>query len=203
MQKSPILFKKRMKIIRAAALLSAPLLLFIAPIEKEASLRHESMEAFAHILVFSGVLIRVYASLYSGGQKNKVLLTDGAFSIVRNPLYIGSLLAIVGLGLATGSLIIASIMTLVFLVVHKITVRKEEAFLYELFGEAYLLYCRTVPRWIPNISLWRQPQEVVVRPRMVLLTMRDASGFIFALIFIELVCTLHTSADLRAWINLP
>lgn len=45
--------------------------------------------------------------------------------------------------------------------------------------------------------------ELVVKPRMVLLTIRDASGFVLALVIIELLCALRASAALPAWITLP
>lgn len=199
----PTLLKERMHIARALLLFSAPLLVFIAPHWEDYSLLHESMETIGHLLVFSGVLIRVYTSLYSGGQKNKKLLVDGPYSIVRNPLYVGSLFAVLGLGLQTGSLVIAAIAVFVFLMLHQLTVLKEEAFLGEQYGDAYRNYYRSVPRWIPNLTLWKQMHELVVKPRMVLLTIRDASGFVLALVIIELLCALRASAALPAWITLP
>lgn len=197
------LFKERMRIVRFLMLASTPMLLFIAPVTKEFTFWHELMEILAHLLVFSGVLIRVYTSLYSGGRKNAVLLTDGPYSVVRNPLYVGSLLAVIGLGLQTGSVIVAAVATTIFLVLHHWTIQKEEAFLQGHYGDTYRNYLRIVPRWMPNLSLWHQTQELVVKPRMVLLTMRDASGFIIALLLIETLCALRISAMLPAWIILP
>lgn len=192
-----------MTILRFLILLAIPILLFITPLRKESSLSHEFMEIFGHLLVFSGVLIRIYTSLYSGGRKNSILLVDGPYSVVRNPLYVGSLFAVIGLGLQTGSVVITGFAGAVFLLLHQLTIQKEEAFLSENYRDEYHKYRSSVPRWLPNLSLWRQPQELVVMPRMVLLTMRDASSFILALISIELLCTLHTSAFLPAWIILP
>lgn len=197
------LFKERMRIVRFLMLLSLPMLLFIAPVTQEFTFWHELMELLAHLLVFSGVLIRVYTSLYSGGRKNAVLLTDGPYSVVRNPLYVGSLFAVIGLGLQTGSVIVAAVATTIFLVLHHWTIQKEEAFLQGHYGDAYRNYLRTVPRWVPNLSLWHQTHELVVQPRMELLTMRDASGFILALLLIETLCALRISAMLPAWIILP
>lgn len=193
----------RMKILRALMLLGAPLLIFIAPLWPELSFIHESMEALGHLLVFIGVIIRVYTSLYSEGRKNKVLLMDGPYSVVRNPLYVGSFMAVVGLGLQTGSLILTTAAAFTFLVMHKITIHREESHLRQLYGHAFDQYCLAVPRWMPNFFQWKQPQDLVVQPRMVLLTIRDTSGFILTLILIELLCTLRASGFMPIWFVLP
>lgn len=160
------------------------------------------METLGHVLVMLGVLTRIYTSLFSGGRKNKVLLMDGPYSIVRNPLYVGSFLAVLGIGMQTASLTIALLAALVFLAIHHFTILREEKFLSGLYGNEYQSYLEAVPRWIPQFRLWHQPQEIIVQPRMVLLTIRDASMFILALILVELLCELRTANGLPTWLNL-
>jgi protein-S-isoprenylcysteine O-methyltransferase Ste14 len=75
------------------------------------------------------------------------LATDGIYERLRNPMYVGLLLLVGGLGIA-----LASDWTLVLLVptallLHHGVVLREERYLEAKFGEPYRRYMATVPRW--------------------------------------------------------
>jgi protein-S-isoprenylcysteine O-methyltransferase Ste14 len=53
----------------------------------------EWIENVGFSLVLLAIIGRCWASLYIGGRKVRELVTHGPFSIVRNPLYVFSLLA--------------------------------------------------------------------------------------------------------------
>ncbi len=197
------LFKQRLRIARFLALICAPMLIFISSAWKENHFIHEAMEVMGHLLVFFGVLTRIYSSLYAGGRKNTELMMEGTYSIVRNPLYVGSLLAVTGLGLQTGSFAITAFVIFVFMVLHKKAISKEEQFLSQKYGKKYQDYFDTVPRWIPEFQLWKQTSELVVKPHLVLFTMRDASVFVFMMMVIEILCGLRTSSVIPTWLILP
>lgn len=76
-----------------------------------------------------------------------VLVTDGIFERLRNPMYVGGSLFLAGL-----SILLASdwmlVMTIVFVVVlHFGVVRREERYLEAAFGDAYRRYMDAVPRY--------------------------------------------------------
>lgn len=74
----------------------------------------------------------------------------GPYRWVRNPIYIGALLAVVGeawLFLALPLLVYAVGMAISF---HLFVMGYEEPTLRRRFGETYGEYLRTVPRWIPR-----------------------------------------------------
>ena len=76
-----------------------------------------------------------------------VLITDGIFSYVRNPMYVGLALLVAGIGIA-----LASDWTLVMLVAAALTihfgvVKREERYLAAKFGESYRQYMAKVPRY--------------------------------------------------------
>lgn len=74
----------------------------------------------------------------------------GPYRWVRNPIYIGALLAVVGeawLFLALPLLVYAVGMAISF---HLFVMGYEEPTLRRRFGETYVEYLRTVPRWIPR-----------------------------------------------------
>jgi protein-S-isoprenylcysteine O-methyltransferase Ste14 len=89
-----------------------------------------------------------------GGKNRRVyaedLITDGIFSHCRNPLYVGNILILAGLGVASNSLLFMAVCTPVFLFFWQAIVIAEENFLRNKFGEPYNQYCRDVSRWIIN-----------------------------------------------------
>lgn len=78
------------------------------------------------------------------------LLTDGAFSRVRHPLYLASLLFYLLLIVLTLSLISLLVFMGVFIFYNTIAAY-EEKFLERKFGPEYSDYRKKVPRWIPRL----------------------------------------------------
>ena len=70
-------------------------------------------------------------------------------------MYIGGWLALVGLGLAEGSLAMIVFSFLWLSLAHLFVVLYEERALAERFGSGYLDYCRRVGRWLPVNSTRR------------------------------------------------
>jgi hypothetical protein len=161
------------------------------------------MQWSGHILVVIGVMIRVYSSLYVGGRKNNELVTDGAFSIVRNPLYVGSFIATVGLGLLTISLSITLLLIGAFAICYAYTVDREELYLSRKFGDNYTRYTQEVPRWLPKLSLWYAPRELNIKPYFVLRTILDGAVFFLAIPILETVCELRVQNVIPTYLTLP
>ncbi len=134
-----------------------------------------------YALVIFGVFIRVYCSVYIGGRKNDDLVMDGPFSIVRNPLYVGSFIATVGIGLQSGSFLLMALLVLGFVVYYPIVVRREEAFLTQRFGQPYTDYMTRTPRFLPKPALWQSPREIMCQPYRVFRTMLDGAMFFLPL----------------------
>jgi len=107
-----------------------------------------------------GQIIRVITIglvyIIRGGKNRRVyadtLVTTGIFSHCRNPLYVGNILILVGLGIASNSVIFMAIATPLFLFFYQAIVRAEENFLRNKFGEEFDAYCSRVHRWIPNLK---------------------------------------------------
>lgn len=110
------------------------------------------------VITFSGQLVRLISIglvyIIRGGKDKKVyaedLVTRGMFNHVRNPLYVGNLLMLIGVGILSNSLIYAAIMLPVFMFVYQAIVLAEELFLRNKFGEQFDAYCKRVNRWLIN-----------------------------------------------------
>jgi protein-S-isoprenylcysteine O-methyltransferase Ste14 len=80
-------------------------------------------------------------------QPSTAIVTDGVFAWLRNPIYVGLVLGLIGL-----SVLLASdwmlVMTVAFVfVLHRGVVRREERYLEAKFGNVYRAYRARVPRY--------------------------------------------------------
>src|ERR1700755_3551275 len=112
------------------------------------------------VITILGQLIRGLtiglAYIVRGGKAGKPyaegLVTDGIFSHCRNPLYVGNILMLLGVGILANSLVYVAIVIPVFLFVYQAIVLAEENFLRGKFGPGYDEYCSKVNRWFPNLA---------------------------------------------------
>ena len=81
-------------------------------------------------------------------ESTTALVTDGIYRYSRNPIYLGYTLVYLGIGLWAGTLWHLVALPVVVLVVTRIVIVKEEAYLTNRFGDAYLRYRDEVRRWI-------------------------------------------------------
>ena len=79
----------------------------------------------------------------------RALVTSGLFAVVRNPMYVGVLLAIGGMAAWHRSDRVVAYGALVALAFHLRVILYEEPRLAREFGAAFDAYRRAVPRWIP------------------------------------------------------
>ena len=79
----------------------------------------------------------------------KTLVIRGLYKYVRNPMYVGLLLAIIGQGFIYGSPAIMIYSVLIFIMFHSFVVLYEEPVLRKMFGDDYLAYGKCVSRWLP------------------------------------------------------
>jgi protein-S-isoprenylcysteine O-methyltransferase Ste14 len=80
----------------------------------------------------------------------KQLLITGLYRYVRNPIYLGALLALSGHIIWSGSGLVIAYFICYLVAFHILIVFFEEPILRNKFGNEYDQYCDTVPRWIPR-----------------------------------------------------
>jgi len=72
----------------------------------------------------------------------------GPYKYVRNPMYIGGFILLIGFGLYFSSLSILILSVILFFLFHLFVIFVEEPQLTKRFGESYLRYKKKVKRWI-------------------------------------------------------
>ena len=82
----------------------------------------------------------------------RVFVAMGPYKYVRNPMYIGGLLLLIGFGLYERSISILFLALLLFPLVHLFVVFYEEPTLTRKFGSSYQEYRGAVRRWIPRLT---------------------------------------------------
>lgn len=98
------------------------------------------------ILIGEGV--RIWSSGYL--NKDRVLVQDGPYALIRHPLYLGNLLIGLGFALMTHSWLLVVFFLLAYGTIYSATIVEEEKGLGNRFGEAYTGYVRRVSRFLPR-----------------------------------------------------
>lgn len=144
-------------------------------------------EAFCLLISFSGLAVRLYTIGHTpkntSGRNTKkqvadTLNTSGAYSLVRNPLYLGNFLMVLGIVLFVHLWWMTLIYTLAFWLYYERIIFAEETFLRNKFGETYLSWANRTPAIIPSFNHYKKP-ELPFSLRNVL--RREYNGF-FAVI---------------------
>jgi protein-S-isoprenylcysteine O-methyltransferase Ste14 len=81
----------------------------------------------------------------------RLLVVQGPYRVVRNPMYLGAVLALGGAALFYESPALLAYTGVFSLVVHLFAVWYEEPTLRRTFGKEYDDYCRRVRRWWPGV----------------------------------------------------
>jgi protein-S-isoprenylcysteine O-methyltransferase Ste14 len=103
---------------------------------------------------FGAALLGECLRLWASGHIEKTvrLATGGPYAHSRNPLYVGSVLMGLGLGLAAGSPWVALATLLYFAAFYPSAIRSEAQFLEGKFGDAYVAWAREVPLFFPRLT---------------------------------------------------
>ena len=100
---------------------------------------------FGLYLSFSGI-----QSVFSEYSEQPRMISNGLFSFVRHPVYLGALLVYIGML----SFLLSPLALIVFVAVFFLydwQAEEEEARMLKVFGSQYEDYCQKTPRWLPRV----------------------------------------------------
>ena len=141
-----------------------PLFFVLLVLSTRPLLESEGLEKWRYALgiavALAGQTIRALtiglAYIIRGGRGRKVyaenLVKDGIFAHCRNPLYLGNIMIVIGLGIVANSIPFYFIGIPLFIFMYLAITRAEEKYLGEKFGDEYVEYCKNVNRFIPDLS---------------------------------------------------
>lgn len=133
-----------------ARLTLLPVLIYLFAIERIAIHPLASSQAGWGIgTILVGVIIR---SLSAGAlHKNSTLSISGIYALVRNPLYVGSFLFLLGICMVINHPLFWLTSLAVFALTYIPTILAEERGLQQAFPAQWQQFVTTTPRFIPNI----------------------------------------------------
>ena len=108
------------------------------------------------LMIVAGIVVVVWAArLFDRAgtaikpfEKSSVLVIDGPYNYSRNPMYLGMVVALVGVGLLLGTLSPFLVVPVFIWLIQQRFIQHEETALERTFGSAYTGYKRQVRRWL-------------------------------------------------------
>ena len=101
----------------------------------------------------AGQLFRIFAA--GTIFKNHMLATRGAYSMVRHPLYLGNLLILGGIALASGSLVMVLIIVTFFMIWYPAAINYEDAKLERIFKDDWRNWSAGTNAIFPRRLSWQ------------------------------------------------
>ena len=108
------------------------------------------------IYLSAGIFVivgRVQLGKFGSGEliteEDHKLYTEGVYKHIRNPMYSGALIAVIGFGLVFRSIITLLFVSIFYFILFKMRIDEEERLLYEAFGEEFTNYKKKSKKLIP------------------------------------------------------
>jgi protein-S-isoprenylcysteine O-methyltransferase Ste14 len=155
------------------------------------------------VLVTAGTLYRMWSSVFIAGRKDVEIVREGPYARCRHPLYLGSLVAGLGLALSTRSLVLALALPAVLAGLLAQAIRREERFLARRHGDAWADYAARVPALWPSRPGTDGPQRREVDLAIYRKAFLDAATVLGLWLVIVAVDTLRTQGAWTPLFRLP
>lgn len=146
---------------------------------------------------------RAWASLYISGYKLDSLIETGPYSVTRNPLYLFSLIGVVGMGLGSESLLVLALLVVLFGSYYPSTILQEEKVLEKRHGAAFTAYAARVPKFFPKMSIYTEPDTYIVNAKKYRKSLVDATYFMWIYGALLLIEKMHEGGLLPTLLSIP
>jgi protein-S-isoprenylcysteine O-methyltransferase Ste14 len=136
------------------------LLVFIAVWIVDSFFLHYALNVFGILVLLITVPLGVitFATGLSLARKSEVVvfhnhagtvIDTGVYSYVRHPMYLGSLLILLGFAVTTLSVLSLAVIIALFLFLDRMAAYEEQD-LTRILGQQYVDYQKRVPKWLPT-----------------------------------------------------
>jgi len=198
-----LLRKLRVNLLRLVFVPMIFVAVFVGPSWAMESVTGFIVEFCGYLFLLAGLIIRIWCTFYIGNRKSKQIITEGPYSICRNPLYAGTFLLAIGVGLCFENLLMLLLIPAIVIPVHIITARVEEANLELKFGEQYRVYKEKVPSFWPRFSNYNSPDTLEVNINSVRRIAMDTAGILLLPQVEDLLELLHEHGIIPILWQLP
>lgn len=190
--------------LRLTAGLLALLLVIVAISERRfaTGLVGEALQLAGLACVACAALGRIWTSIFIAGFKDQVLVRSGPYAVVRHPLYALSMLAMLGLGLTTGSLTITLSLLVVFGTIYSVAAQAEDRHLRELHGSSHEHFERDVRALRPRWAAYVVPDSLEIRPQILWKAFVDAGSLLGFYALLRFADALQQLGATPTWLTL-
>lgn len=160
----------------------------------------------SHTLLFIGILLvsiaslgRMWCSLYIAGYKDDRLVMEGPYSVCRNPLYFFSFIGLAGIAFSTETFTFPIIFITLFWYYYQLVIQSEETRLRHIFGGQFDEYTQKVPAFFPRLSIYHEPEDYNVKPRVYRKHIFSALWFVWVIGILQLIGGMKEAGWFTAW----
>jgi hypothetical protein len=107
--------------------------------------------------IICGLLIRMWANGYA--IKMEKLTTSGPYAFVRHPLYLGTMLLVIGFIIMLKIYYLGILLFFTVVIVYSKTIKKEEEMLKDKFKDLFINYKKRVPAIVPTIFPYAEGEK--------------------------------------------
>lgn len=100
------------------------------------------------LIVWAIAVMRRFNTTVNPYGKSTAIVSDAPFSFTRNPIYLGFVLAYVGIAIFYRSWLPFTVLPILLWIMHAGVITREEQYLEGVFGEPYTSYKSRVRRWL-------------------------------------------------------
>lgn len=79
---------------------------------------------------------------------SKIIIARGPYRHTRNPMYLGMAMIMLGIALWRGSAGVLFLLPVAIIIIDRLVIEREEAYLVRKFGKTYSDYQKSVRRWL-------------------------------------------------------
>jgi len=108
----------------------------------------EMMAAGALLSLWAALLFRQAGTTIKPFRQSSALVSRGPYNVTRNPMYLGMVIALIGVAIRLGSLTPFVVVPVFAFVIQTSFIQSEERLLEETFGPEYARYRARVRRWL-------------------------------------------------------
>ncbi|MFO7962478.1 MAG: isoprenylcysteine carboxylmethyltransferase family protein [Desulfobacterales bacterium] len=178
--------KNRIVVSRIAAIILLMVFVFTRT-DIENTFVRVFMNSAGLLLITVGAFGRIWSSMFICGYKRRKIIDTGPYAITRNPLYLFSFIAALGISLTTLNVIFIILMIMLFIGYYVLVVISEEKNLERIHGKPYLDYLANTPRFFPNFKKFVLPERYDVDVKTYSRAFLDAVWFFVAYVMIDIV----------------
>jgi len=100
------------------------------------------------VVIGYGTMLRHKTTILNTSKHTSRVITKGIFALSRNPIYLGWLVILAGLAISNRSWTAMIMPIVMFFLLSRLVIAKEEKDLTHQFGNEYLAYKSEIRRWL-------------------------------------------------------